>query len=206
MLGNALFVDLPDAEVATLSARPGIVRVQPERHFQRCTGTSIPFVRAPRAWSPAGGGFTGKGISIGIIDSGIDYTHADFGGAGTAAGFLANNPTRIEAGTFPTARVRGGTDFCGDDYDSTGEKGSPTARPDPDPLDPLANGHGSHVAGIAAGQGVLKSGRPYTGPYTNQLSAADFEVGPGVAPQANLYALKVFGRDGSTSDSLVVRA
>ena len=39
---------------------------------------------------------------------------------------------------------------------------SPT-EPDPNPLD--CNGHGSHVAGTAAGFGVIADGRTYTGPY-----------------------------------------
>ena len=57
---------------------------------------------------------------------------------------------------------------------------APCPQPDPDPLD--GNGHGSHVAGTAAGIGVPGS------------------VGPGVAPGAELYALKVFGDAGGTTD------
>ncbi len=206
MLNHAVFVEVPAEHWATLRTLPGVKSIYRERHYQRCLTTSVPFVGAPAAWNSAGGHFTGKGVKIGIIDSGIDYTHADFGGVGSLAAFTNNNPTRIESGTFPTKKVAGGTDFCGDDYDSAGVAGSSTPHPDSDPLDPAANGHGSHVAGIAAGLGVLTTGKTYTGPYTNALVAADFEIGPGVAPEALLYALKVFGKGGSTSSSLVVKA
>ncbi|KAF8714638.1 Subtilisin-like protein, partial [Rhizoctonia solani] len=72
-------------------------------------------------------GYFGKGIKIGIIDSGIDYTHPYLGGA-----------------IGPGNKVIGGYDFVGDAY--TGLQDS-IPMPDPDPLD-QCNGHGTHVAGI----------------------------------------------------------
>ncbi|KAG8885080.1 hypothetical protein FRB97_002245 [Tulasnella sp. 331] len=70
-------------------------------------------------------GNLGKGIKIGIIDTGIDYTHPTLGG-----------------GFGPGHKVYGGYDFVGDNY-----TGSNTPVPDNDPLDQCA-GHGTHVAGI----------------------------------------------------------
>ncbi|KDR67581.1 hypothetical protein GALMADRAFT_161607 [Galerina marginata CBS 339.88] len=72
-------------------------------------------------------GIIGKGIKIGIIDTGIDYNHPTLGG-GFGSNFL----------------VAGGYDFVGDAY-----TGSNTPVPDSDPLD-NCNGHGTHVAGIIA--------------------------------------------------------
>ncbi|KAH7337244.1 subtilisin-like protease [Rhizoctonia solani] len=69
----------------------------------------------------------GKGIKIGIIDSGIDYTHPALGGK-----------------FGPGNKVIGGYDFVGDAY--RGSSG-PKPVPDNDPLD-QCNGHGTHVAGI----------------------------------------------------------
>src|SRR5262249_16763217 len=92
---------------------------------------------------------------------------------------------------------QGGTDRAGDAYDAsaTGDVGTPV--PDPNPLD--CNGHGSHVAGTAAGFGVLADGTTYRGPY-DQLThdTHSFAVGPGVAPLAELYAVRVFGCTGTT--------
>lgn len=72
-------------------------------------------------------GFTGSGIKIAIVDTGIDYFHPDLGGcfgAGCKVGF--------------------GYDLVGDAY--TGEN---EPMPDPDPYD-NCGGHGTHVAGIIA--------------------------------------------------------
>src|SRR6185436_11204741 len=73
----------------------------------------------------------------------------------------------------------------------------PVPHPDPNPLD--CNGHGSHVAGSAAGFGVTSNGATYNGPY-DQLTHLNnsFSIGPGVAPRADLYAVRVFGCEGST--------
>ena len=73
----------------------------------------------------------------------------------------------------------------------------PVPHPDPNPLD--CNGHGSHVAGTAAGSGVLANGTTYTGPYNaTTISGNSWTIGPGVAPKADLYGLRVFGCEGST--------
>ena len=40
---------------------------------------------------------------------------------------------------------------------------------------------------------------PTPGPYDASTPSKSFDIGPGVAPQADLYALRVFGCDGSTN-------
>lgn len=74
-------------------------------------------------------GVTGKGIRIGIVDTGIDYRHPALGGC-----------------FGPGCLVSYGTDLVGDAY-----TGRNTPVPDPDPHDNCA-GHGTHVAGIIAAQ------------------------------------------------------
>jgi subtilisin family serine protease len=101
----------------------------------------------------------------------------------------------------------GGYDFAGDTYnpDPTDPAYQPTPHPDPNPLD--CDGHGTHVAGIAAGYGEKPDGSTFTGNYatlptdpTNSYASyrALFRIGPGMAPKAKLYAYKVFGCTGST--------
>jgi subtilisin family serine protease len=164
------------------------VHALPVHYFEN--SSSVPFIQAPSAWTATGGN-SGDGIKIAIIDTGIDYTHANFGGPGTAAAYSGNNRAIIEPGTFPTAKVVGGVDFAGDAY-----TGANVPVPDPDPLD--CNGHGSHVAGTAAGLGVNADGTTFLGPYDATAPFSFFSIGPGVAPRAQLYALKVFGCTGST--------
>src|SRR5690606_26421256 len=116
-------------------------------------------------------GYTGNGVTIAIIDTGIDYTHAAFGGSGDPADYAANDPDVVEADTFPTAKVIGGYDFAGPDYDPCAATPIDIPDPDDDPLD--GNGHGTHGAATAAGLGAAGHGE-------------------GMAPDAQLYALKVF--------------
>jgi subtilisin family serine protease len=196
-VANALRVRVAQDQVARIAALPGVRRVERARRYERLLTVSVPLIGAPAVWSGSPQGADGRGMRIGIVDSGIDYLHADFGGSGRSEDYTANDPTRIEPGSFPTAKVVGGFDFAGDAYNAADENHQIPA-PDPDPLDCSANGHGTHVAGIAAGFGVLTNGQAFAGDYTARLDLAQFSVGPGVAPRAQLYALKVFGCTGST--------
>ncbi len=158
-------------------------------------------------------GYTGKGVKVAIVDSGIDYYHTMFGGAGKAA-YDADDSTIIEEGSFPTAKVVGGYDFVGDAYDARYPSDpSKAAVPDADPRDcsvfggveASAGGHGSHVAGTAAGYGVNSDGTTFTGPWT-AASQAGLKIGSGSAPEASLLAYRVFGCNGSTGSDIVIAA
>ena len=92
-------------------------------------------------------GITGAGVKVGIIDTGLDYDHPDFGGSGT------NGTT-----PFPTARVIAGYDFVGDNYNSSGTPAQQVPVPDPNPDD--CGGHGTHVAGIVGANGTVKGVAP----------------------------------------------
>jgi subtilisin family serine protease len=199
---NGIKVRIAGRRIAALMALPGVAAVRGIATHTIDNVHSVPFTGAPSAWTDLG--VTGAGQTIAVIDTGIDYEHANFGGPGTVDAFKANDPTVLDADSpFPTAKVIAGTDFAGDGYDATGDDGSPIPTPDPDPLDCF--GHGSHVAGTAAGDGVLDTGATYTGPYdATTYTTHSFGIGPGVAPEAKLVALKVFGCEGSTD--LVVDA
>ncbi|MGB5049788.1 MAG: S8 family serine peptidase [Caldilineaceae bacterium] len=196
--GIALYID--PALRGQIAELPGVLAVHPLPVQTIETVRAVPFLGAPALWNQVyPGGLSGESVSIGIIDTGIDYLHRDFAGPGT--GYSANDSTVITdilAGiTFPTARVVGGYDFAGDKYDVR-PGGNPIPQPDPDPMD--CWGHGTHVAGIAGGSGVLWQGSAaYTGVYTEGLSFSQFAIGPGVAPRAKLYALKVFGCTGASN-------
>ena len=187
---NGIAARVDAASIPGLRAHPDVkgVYALPIHYLEN--STSAPFIKAQQAWA-ATGGVSGAGMKIAVIDTGIDYTHAMFNGPGTAAAYTGNNRAIIEPGTFPTAKVIGGRDFAGDAY-----TGANTPVPDNDPLD--CNGHGSHVAGTAAGMGVKADGTTYTGPYDATTVFGGMSIGPGTAPQAELYALKVFGCSGST--------
>lgn len=196
--GIGLYVD--PALIPAISALPGVLAVHPLPVQTVETASAVPFLGTPALWDQVyPGGLTGESVSIGIIDTGIDYLHKDFGGPGF--GYASNDTTIISdvvAGfTFPSARIVGGYDFAGDKYGLTGAA-DPIPQPDPDPMD--CWGHGTHVAGIAGGSGLLRqTSDTYTGVYTGGLAFDQFSIGPGVAPRAELYALKVFGCTGASN-------
>ncbi len=198
---NGIKVRVNLRQVARLAALPGVKAVHAIQIYTQDNTIGVPYIGAPAAWQATG--FTGKGVKIAIIDSGVDYYHADFGGSGDPADYAAADSTTLADGGFPTAKVAGGYDFAGNGFDASGEVGSTTPAPDPDPLDcgPADGGvgHGTHVAGTAAGEGVLADGSTYTGPYNaSTITGHSWLVGPGVAPQATIYAFKIFGCDGTT--------
>jgi minor extracellular serine protease Vpr len=179
---NALIISIDAAKLKDVSALPGVVSVQPIGDYEMDLSETVPYIGAKALQDS---GIDGSGVTVAVLDSGIDYTHQDFGGAGTVAAYTAaygtttadpKNTTRD--GLFPTSKVIGGWDFVGEMWPTPPAEGQPPVlTPDPDPIDcgtstippPCAGGHGTHVSDIIAGIGPA----------------------PGVAPGAKLLAIKV---------------
>ena len=204
---NGIKVRISRDRVTELASLPGVVAVRPLQTFKPNNVRGLPLIGVPEAWQNTN--FQGEGVKIAIIDTGIDYTHANFGGPGTAAAYtLAHTTETAPANPLwfgPYApRIKGGIDLVGDAYHAEAEleNGDPdvarrTPHADPNPLD--CNGHGSHVAGTAAGSGVTGDGLTYTGKYNaSTFASTNWAIAPGVAPRAELYAVRVFGCEGST--------
>lgn len=165
----------PTSEAAPLKERNSVKFIGAENLHQRkikdAAGKDVPL--------------DGTGMKIGVIDSGIDYTHAMFGGPGTEEAYKGVDP-KASSALFPNARVKGGYDFAGSNFDPrSADLSRHIPEPDANPLDEGA--HGSHVAGTIGGIG-------------DGVTSYN-----GVAPGADLYALKVFAK-GPTSDTLVLAA
>ncbi|GII97752.1 subtilase family protein [Sediminihabitans luteus] len=172
-------------------------------------GTDV-FTKALATWQSTGK--TGKGVRVAVVDTGLDYTHAEFGGPGTQAAYDAayhgDGGGTPPAGTFDDAKFLGGYDFAGHDYDASGTVAGTTLVPSPDanPIDSpqaLGSGHGSHVAGTTAGYGVLADGSTFRGDYSTLTDISDWKVGPGSAPEAGIYAYKVFGDMGGSTNVVI---
>ena len=82
VLGDIATVRIPAARLAEVSALPGVIRIEtPSKPVARLQA-SVPATRAdllrtgtnPANW--AGG--TGKGVIVGVIDTGLDLAHLDF--------------------------------------------------------------------------------------------------------------------------------
>lgn len=126
-------------EIPSLLATPGVKAVYPnveytttevvtEEEFSPAMVDSAPFIGSNEAWDL---GFTGEGVKVAIIDTGVDYTHPD----------LAPN-----FGEYL------GWDFVDNDAD-------PQETPTGDPRG-AATTHGSHVAGTVAANGQIKGVAP----------------------------------------------
>ena len=107
-------------------------------------------------------GVDGTGIKVAVLDSGIDYTHANFGGGGTLDDYMAaygadpSDPANTtNDGLFPTAKVVDGYDFVGEAWPN-GELAF-----DEDPID--FEGHGTHVADIIGGVNGVAPGADLIG-------------------------------------------
>ena len=129
-----------------LAADPRVRRVWVDRPVRALLDVAAPSLRAPSVWQA---GWTGSGVAIAIVDTGI-HPHPDF--------------------TRPRNRIIAFHDAV-------------AGRPDP--YDD--HGHGTHVAGIAAGNGFASSGR-----YR------------GIAPDASLVGVKVLDATGTGLTSSIL--
>lgn len=165
---NALAVRIDAARLNQVAALADVAEIRSVIDYQLALSTGLPYIGAAALQNMS---LDGTGMTIAVLDSGIDYTHTNFGGPGSVSAYLAahggtpaapQNKTRD--GLFPTAKVIDGFDFVGEEWPN-----GPRA-PDPDPID--FEGHGTHVADIAAGRSADGTHK-------------------GVAPGAKLLAVKV---------------
>ena len=197
---NALIMNVDASQLEAIRNTPGVIGAFPDQIGQLDNANSVPFVGGAAAWTALGS--TGAGIRIGIIDSGIDYIHANFGGSGSAAVYAGDDSADVSdnLAELQASKVVTGYDFVGEGWAGgplLGTGATPhlwlgAANPfgvgDNDPID--CNGHGSHVAGTAGGFGV-NAGTTYPGPWDNSAPFSTMDIGPGMAPEAELYALKI---------------
>jgi len=111
-------------------------KVEPALVVSTSLTQSVPAIGASRVWAETrdadGNPITGRGVRVGVIDTGIDYTHPDFGSC-----------TREQYLSGTCARVKGGYDWVGNDSDPNDE-----------------NLHGTHVASIIGANGAVKGVAP----------------------------------------------
>ncbi|MGE0763101.1 MAG: S8 family serine peptidase [Bdellovibrionales bacterium] len=203
MILNGLAFTAPAALQKMITNIPGVRSVEPARKIGRpitsalasadkkskpFSRTSVQFIEADQVHrelkTSEGLAVRGQGMRVGVLDTGIDFTHRMLGGNGREEDFKNTKPSDATA-AFPNNKVVGGLDLVGTEFDAGSELWSKQLpKPDTNPID--EGGHGTHVAGTIAGIGD------------------GLETYSGVAPDAQLYAIKVFGADGSTSDSVVI--
>ncbi len=168
LVANGFAVVLPRSQVSQLPALPAVREVYESARYVPQLDQSPRQIGAPQLWGPSLA-TAGQGIKIGIIDTGIDQSHPFFDPSGYTmpAGFPRGQRQ------YTTAKVI-------------------VARAFPPPGAPKAgsaaldeHGHGTHVAGIAAGNASTR--------------APGGRVVSGVAPRAYLGNYKVFSPTGNAN-------
>lgn len=149
LLNNYAVVRIREDRIGALASLPEVEFVEKPKslYFQADVGRQVSCIDAVQE---APYGLTGQGVLVGIVDSGIDLTNADF---------------RNEDGT---TRIAALWDQADREYTSEeineflNAEGTvqPAVRP---PLSVDSSGHGTAVAGIAAGNGRGSEGRRYRG-------------------------------------------
>ncbi len=183
---NALYVRARPDSARRLAAIDGVRSVQEVGNLRTQADPAskevTPWIGAERLRTL---GIDGRGVRVAVLDSGIDYTHAAFGGAGTPAAYLAAyglsqlDPANKGAVAWPQGRVVGGYDFVGENwpYGDLEPDPDPIAAPPPDNDLGLVGTDGSHGTSVAD----ILAGGPYPARPDNF----------GIAPGVSLYAVKV---------------
>ncbi len=146
---NAIAVRVDASQLEQIAMIPGVSAIRPVVNYQLDLSETVPYVGGAAVQAS---GKDGSGVTVAVLDSGIDYTHRNLGGDGTLEAYAAaygagpDDPLNTTLdGLFPTAKVVGGFDFVGEAWPTTGPR-----TEDPDPID--FQGHGTHVADIIGGK------------------------------------------------------
>jgi serine protease AprX len=142
----AAVVRVADSLVPLLRNLPGVRGVWANERYALLDQKANVSIRADQAWGTytgglgyTGDGWTGSGIGVGVIDAGVDGTHPDLC---ARPEFCRGTPVK----TVQNVKFLGATDHA-DPYVAIEDVVSTDN----------SSGHGSHVAGIAAGYGTASS-------------------------------------------------
>ena len=149
-LWNGLSIEIAEGQFARLAGMAGIKALypvlpvslpEPKGGEELDLYTALAMTGADIAQSELG--YTGAGIKVAVMDTGIDYDHPDLGGC-----------------FGDGCRVAYGYDLVGDAFnaDPTSPSYNPIPVPDDDPDD--CQGHGTHVAGIVGADGTITGVAP----------------------------------------------
>ncbi|MBQ1675380.1 MAG: S8 family serine peptidase [Oscillospiraceae bacterium] len=214
LLVNIISAEVKYKDIPLIGMAEGVDHVSPVRWYQPETTvenelhsaiTTENMIDATTAWA---NGYTGAGMRIAIIDTGIDDQHQSFSADALEYAFQQNAAAKgmsqadykASLNLLTQAEINGaglnvlGT-YCSEKVPfaynyADGNSYQVNHRND------TQTEHGSHVAGIAAANRFIKdAGGSYVDAATSVLAV-------GVAPDAQLLNMKVFGQMGSPDDTI----
>lgn len=181
LLGNYAIVKISEDDIPSLAAFPQVIYIERPRQlfFEIVSARQASCLSAIQENSSYG--LTGKGILISVIDSGIDYAHPDFCNPDKTTRLVALWDQTIladpSAGRFAPAGYSQGTLFSPEQINAALQADTFEQRMELVPSTDVT-GHGTHVAGIAAGNGRASGG-----------------LYRGIAPESSLLAVKLGSPD-----------
>lgn len=176
-LVSAFSMDMTRAQMKQVAALEGVASVSEVTTYQARMTTAKDMTSAMELWKAENGGYTGEGIVVSIIDSGVNYTHPDMQmREGAALKFTKDEMSQKIAalgyGAYYSDKVPFGYSYVAEED-----------------INNRSVTHGLHVAGIVAANGD---------------ESADGVVG--IAPDAQVFAMQVFGTSGSGYNDDIIRA
>ena len=153
LLGNYAVVTLPESEIDRYSHRENVIFMEKPKqlYFEVFQGKTASCIHPLQIGA---GALTGRGILMGIVDSGVDYFHPDFRNEDGSSRILALWDQSIP-GRPPQGYVTG-TEYTKEEIDEALALGENQGRRLVPSVD--VSGHGTAVLGIAAGNGRASEG------------------------------------------------
>lgn len=173
-------VTIPDGQLETLRALPEVEYIElPKRlYFDLEQGRSVSCLSSATLPDQNVEGLQGKGVLVGIIDSGIDYSHPDFiRDDGTSRIAFCWDQSGEQEGRAPEG-FSIGVEYTAEDFDEALRMPEESRR-EIVAVDDRTLGHGTAVAGVAAGNGRGSVSRRNRG----------------IATESDLIIVKLAGRD-----------
>ena len=209
---NIISANVQFGQIEKIENVKGVKQVLIETRYEPCVvkesettdpnmATSSNMIGSNFAWA---NGYTGAGSKVAIIDTGADTDHPSLSGAAysyavkglgitpvTSADYadkleklnaFKKNGDLKASDLYVSAKIPFGFNYIDADLDVTHDNDK-------------EGDHGSHVTGIAAGNRYIEQADGSFAP------ALDTALTQGVAPDAQVYTMKVFGKGGGAYDS-----
>lgn len=223
LAANIISANVEYGQIEMIEKVPGVEQVLIETRYEPAVvnqeladnpnmATSSAQIGSTAAWAA---GYTGAGSKVAVIDTGIDTDHQSFAASGYEyslahqaglagktveeykTGLNLLDTAKVEkiwnqlhasefggvtaAGTYVSSKIPFAVNYVDEDLDVTHDNDS-------------QGEHGSHVEGIAAANAYIPQGDSF-------VSALETVKVQGVAPDAQIIAMKVFGKAGGAYDS-----
>lgn len=185
-------VQVPVTDLERLASDPSVEYIEAGRMMVPMLDTSIPEIKVDKLHHPDPGQLPlmGAGVIIGIIDLGLDFTSDDFRDQNgtTRIAFLWDQSLIPKSGEHSPNRFNYGVEYDADDINNALQARDPFALIR---HYPQRAAHGTHVAGIAAGNGRANDAGSSAGRFV------------GVAPEATIIFVHAAADEveGSFTDS-----